>query len=85
MVFDKIESCIRGRLGGVYVSDTSVNTGKFGVIQALTDCTFTTLTSPTQSTIANAASMTLLAGQRLYGYWTTVTLAGGTAVLYNAE
>ena len=85
MVFDKIESCIRGRLGGVYVSDTSVNTGKFGVIQALTDCTFTTLTSPNKSAITNAACMPLPAGQRLYGYWTKLTLADGTAVLYNAE
>jgi hypothetical protein len=81
MQFDKLESCREGRLGGTYVSGTGVNTGKYGRIQALTACTFTTLTG----NISGGASMTLPAGAILRGYFTVVTLAGGTAVLYNAD
>jgi len=78
--FDSLQSSAQGRLGGTYVAGTDVNTGSYGAIQALSDVTFTTLTG----TITNGASMTISAGQIVYGYFTVVTLAGGTAILYNA-
>lgn len=79
--FTALESAEHGRLGSTYVAGTGVNTGKYGRIQALTSCTFTTLTG----NCSGGAAMTLPAGQSLVGYFTVITLATGTAVLYNAD
>lgn len=79
--FSALESCEQGRLGSLYVAGTGVNTGKYGRIQALTACTFTTLTG----NCSGGSAMTLPAGSSLVGYFTVVTLASGTAVLYNAD
>lgn len=79
--YTKLDSSSQGRLGGAYVSGTGVNTGTYGAIHALTTCTFTTLTG----NITSAVSITLPAGDTIIGYFTVVTLASGTAILYNAD
>jgi hypothetical protein len=78
--YEKYDSFALGRLGGAYVSDTTSHTGEFGAILTISGCTFTTLTG----NITNAALVTLPAGGCLFGYFTTVQLATGDAVLYNA-
>ena len=79
--YDKYDSAELGRLGSLYVADTNDHAGAFGRIYAITACTFTTLTGNCTGGVA----MTLAAGQSLWGYFTLVKLAAGTAILYNAD
>lgn len=70
-----------GSKGSEYIGDTSAKTGDWFAIQALTDVTFTLLTGNCDG----GASMTLPAGHILFGKFTAITLAGGTAVAYKAS
>ncbi len=65
--------------GGTVYSDTSVNTGTWFRIDALSDAVFTTLTG----NVSGMGSTTLKAGQSLYGSFTAITLASGAVVAYN--
>lgn len=82
MKLDKLESSSLGRLGGAVVSGTGVNTGKYGAVQFIIAGTLTTLTGGLTGT---ATGITYPAGFVIYGYFTVVTLASGSAILYNAE
>jgi len=65
--------------GGTVYSDTSVYTGTWFRIDALSDAVFTTLTG----NVSGMGSTTLKAGQSLYGSFTAITLASGAVVAYN--
>ena len=79
-----------GQLGSKFINDTGANTGlQVGVIYCVTDCAFSTLTSGklpdgTTSVMAGTlASITLKAGQAIYGLFTAITLSSGSVIAYN--
>lgn len=94
-----LESMSLGQLGSSLIRDTGVYTaaahtnGKkgWGIIEAMVDTTFTTLTS---GKLANNSSdvvtyrpaltnaFILKQGQRMYGFWTAITLATGQVMAY---
>ncbi len=76
-----------GLKGGVIITDTSVITGNFRIIQVLADTVFTTLTAnhttngdSTQSVAADYG--TLLSGMVIFGKFTAITLASGRVIAY---
>jgi hypothetical protein len=76
-----------GFVGGVLITDTTAITGTFRAIQALTDATFTTLTSDItvngEEDAAEGSDFgTLSAGMAIYGTFTAITLASGTVIAY---
>ena len=72
----------------LYLSGVTVNAGMSGfyAIQAITDCTFTTLTignlSTTPPSDVDLVSKTLLAGHMWYLDITAITLLGGECLIY---
>ena len=70
-----------GGLGGIYVADTSVRNGTFGCILALTACVVNTMTSSNITGTLTAVSIP--AGTRVYGKFSSVTLTSGTCIIYN--
>ena len=74
-----------GVKGGILVTDTTAITGEFRAVVAITDCTFTTLTTPNVTkngtvTAATGADWgTLTAGNQILTKITACTLAGGSA------
>ena len=70
----------------LYLSGVTVNSGLSGyyAIQAITDCTFTTLTVGNLATGSDAdiATKTLTAGHIWYLDITAITLAGGECLIY---
>lgn len=76
-----------GQRGGVLLTDTTAVTGKFRRIYAITDATFTVLTSEFTTNGTATASVgsdfgTLKAGLSISGKFTAVTLATGSVLLY---
>lgn len=84
MQFDKLESSRQGRLGASVFTDTGAHAGKFGEIQAIEDTTFTAIVG-TGWVGATFGGKTLKSGQSIKGYFTSITLATGSVVAYNAE
>lgn len=84
------QSLALGQLGSSFFNDTGAHTGSWGIIYALSDATFTTLTAgkladgKTACMSGTLSSITLKAGQSLYGLFTAITLAGGSVIAYNA-
>lgn len=76
-----------GLKGGILVTDTTAITGKFRAIKAITDCTFTTLTTPLitkngETTAVTGADWgTLSSGDTILTEITACTLATGKALL----
>ena len=75
-----------GQNGAILLNDTTSVTGKFRRIYAITNATFTTLTSDITKNGATTAAVgadfgTLAAGISLYGKFTVVKLAGGSVLL----
>ena len=70
----------------LYLSGVTVNANLTGyyAIQAITDCTFTTLTVGNLATGSdvNIATKTLIAGHIWYLDITAITLAGGECLIY---
>jgi hypothetical protein len=70
----------------LYLSGVTVNTGLAGyyAIQAISDCTFTTLTVGNLATGSDVdiATKTLTAGHIWYLDITAITLAGGECLIY---
>ncbi len=70
----------------LYLSGVTVNAGMSGfyAIQAITDCTFTTLTIGNLATGSDVdiATKTLTAGHMWYLDITAITLAGGECLIY---
>jgi len=82
----QIEKLAVGRLGSIYITNTSANstTGsdKWGVIQALSDTVIASLTSSTMT--GTLTAIPLPAGAAIYGYFTSITLTSGKVVAYVA-
>lgn len=82
------QEAITGQSGSAFINDTAANSGPFGAITAISDTTFTTLTSgfldngstPTMS--GDLEEMALIAGTTIFGNFTTVTLATGSVIAY---
>jgi hypothetical protein len=76
-----------GIKGGILITDTTAITGEFRAIVALTDCTFTTLTTPNVTLNGDSAATsgsdwgTLTAGLQILTKITACTLATGTAYI----
>ncbi len=79
-----------GQLGSRFINDTTSFTGQWGVIQCIAACTFTTLTSgkradgKTDVMLGSLADITLAAGQEIRGLFTTIKLASGSVIAYEA-
>lgn len=75
---------VTGGFGSVFVTDTATYTGSFHAIQAVDDCTFTTLVSTNMENVDRwvTLSKTLYAGMVLEADFTTIKLASGCAVIY---
>lgn len=77
-----------GLKGGILITDTTAITGEFRAIKAVTDCTFTILTTPnltkngTVTAVVGADWGTLSAGDTILTKITACTLASGTALLF---
>lgn len=76
-----------GFKGGIVVTDTTAITGNFRAIKALTDCTFTTLTTEltlngVENPAVGASFGTLSAGDSIPMKITACTLATGSAILF---
>lgn len=77
-----------GQVGSDFLNDTAAHTGTWGIVSCITACTFTTLTSgvnPANNKVVMSgtlASITLAAGQSIYGYFTAITLASGSVIAY---
>jgi hypothetical protein len=75
------------RLGGGgydYVTNATVNSHTYVAIQALSvDCVVTAATSVDTDIWDTLSSVTLLAGQTIYGEWSSVQIASGDfAIVY---
>lgn len=69
-----------GQLGSDFLSDTQAHTGTWGMIQCISACTFTTLTSAIMA--GTLTDITLAAGMVIYGKFTAITLASGSVIAY---
>ena len=69
-----------GQEGGIAKSAGGV-TGSFCSVQAITDCTFTALTSPV-SDFAALLNITIPAGTVIYSPFTAITSSVGTYIAY---
>jgi|TARA_Y100000310_G_scaffold318730_1_gene373153 hypothetical protein len=77
----------QNRLGGGgydYVTNATVNSHTYVAIQALSvDCVVTAATSVDADIWDSLSSVTLLAGQIIYGEWSSVQIASGDfAIVY---
>lgn len=83
--FDKLDSSARGRLGATVITDTAAhNNLKVGEIVAIEDTTFTSLVGAGWSG-ATFGGKTLKAGNSIRGYFSSIQLATGSVIAYNAE
>ena len=76
-----------GFFGARIIDGITAQTGTWTVIEAISDTTFTTLTSDitynSPSTLATGANIGILtAGSKLYGLFTAITLASGKILAY---
>lgn len=78
-----------GQLGSDFIEDTDSHSGSWGVIQCLTACTFTTLTSGNLPSVPAAVCMTgalagiaLSPGMEIRGFFTVIKLATGKVIAY---
>lgn len=63
--------------GGIHINDTDAHTGNFFCIHFLEDSEVTTVGNLTLSTVAISAN------EKIYGLFTSVQLASGSAICYN--
>lgn len=70
-----------GLAGTVYIAAGETKAGVFNVIHAWSDCTFTAVTFATGAAEGTFVGRTLLAGDREYGHFRSITLASGFASL----
>lgn len=80
---------VKGRTGGLYVSDTATITGNFAVIHALTATVIATMTTEQPGIIQTpngttgvVTSVALAAGDEIFGDITTFALTSGTVIAY---
>ena len=76
----------QNRLGGGgydYVTNATVNSHTYVAIQALSENCVVTATSADTDIWDSLSSVTVLAGQTIYGEWTSVQIANGDfAIVY---
>lgn len=72
---------LKGEKGGIYITDTSAHVGDFDSIQAL-EATVCDLVSATIT--GTLTSVPIPAGSIIFGKFTSVTLASGKVIAYNA-
>jgi hypothetical protein len=83
------QSLALGQLGSRFINDTTARTGlSVGRIQCIAAATFTTLTSGngpdgTALMAGTLSGISLSAGMEIQGYFTAITLAGGSIIAYN--
>ncbi len=83
------QSLALGQLGSIFIDDTNLHTGDFGVIYCIATCTFTTLTSGklhdgvTPCMSGTLEGIALSAGMHLSGRFSAIKLATGKVVAYN--
>ena len=65
-----------GQAGADYVTNATVNSDTYVAITALDACTVTAVSSDTD-VWDTLSSVTVLAGQTIYGRWSAVTVASG--------
>ena len=70
--------------GSVFVTNTGLHTGEYWMIQAVTDCQFSTLESSNMDNVGMwvSGSYNLYAGMSLASEFTEVQLLTGAAMLY---
>ena len=69
--------------GSKFVDDTSAHAGHFWAIEVMGDAACVVSSSGTTGNIEDHdVDITLSAGQTIYGRWSQVTLASGSALLY---
>jgi hypothetical protein len=73
---------LSGGDGGIYIADTTANTGKWFGIYCIANCEFSTLTSNITDL---PDDLVLTAGQAIYGTFTAITLASGSVIAYNKQ
>lgn len=78
-----------GQSGADWIDNTTVLTGDWAVIQAITDTVFAAMTCSTISINGGAvpatwATKAITAGTVLYGRFTSITLTSGSVVAYRA-
>ncbi len=83
------QSLALGQLGSDFIEDTGSHSGSWGIIQCLSACTFTTLTSGNLPSIPATVCMTgalagvaLSAGMEIRGFFTVIKLATGKIIAY---
>jgi hypothetical protein len=81
MKFAQFLSTGLGLGGVVYLSAGNTATGVFNVVHAIEDCVFTAITYEPGTTTGTLVGHTLLAGDRSYGHYRSLTLGSGFAEL----
>ena len=71
------------RLGGVYITDTTVHTGQFGAITALAAASVDLVTTQNGIWQGTTTSVPIPAGTTIYGNFTSITLASGKVIAYH--
>ena len=72
---------LSGEYGGLYIADTSANTGNWQEIYAVTN----TVIASSTSNITGLSGVTLVANQSIRGVFTAFTLTSGSVVAYNRK
>lgn len=84
------QSLSLGQLGSDFISDTNLHDGAWGVLQCVSACTFTTLSSgygPSGQLVVNGTlnGISLVAGQTLFGFFVALRLASGSVMAYRCR
>jgi hypothetical protein len=82
-MFDSLPQMIDGSLGqngSLLITDTNAHTGNFFALSFVVASTLTALTGNVTGTVTG---ITYPAGFTIYGNFTSITLASGTAFAYN--
>ena len=69
-----------GQYGTTVIDDTAAHTGKWFAIQIVEEAAFSVLTDASMD--GDATAMTFAAGILIFGSFTAITLASGSAIAY---
>lgn len=81
LVSGSAEQLAVGRFGGILIDDADSHDGNWGVLYALTDTEFDSVTG---NIVGDFNGVELPAGTALYGLFSEVELASGSIIAYNA-
>lgn len=77
-----------GNNGAVFIDDTSVREGNFGLFYPLSNCVIDSIQTKTGKVgitgIGNLSGKTILAGCPIYGWITEIKLTSGFGIAYNS-